>query len=69
MNEPILPDLPEGFYLATSDKKRSRMYERYNGKWTNEYGVWCEDPRSLPWNSYTLHSIPRFSPLPVSGMR
>ena len=58
MNEPILPDLPEGFYLATGDGEGSRVYERCNGKWTNEYGVRCEDPRSLPWNSYTLHSIP-----------
>ena len=61
MNEPILPilpDLPEGFYLATGDGEGSRVYERCNGKWTNEYGVRCEDPRRMPWHGYTLHAIP-----------
>jgi len=58
MNDPILPDPPAGFYLAIGFGERSKVYERRNGKWANEYGEWCAGPRSLPWDSYTLHSIP-----------
>jgi len=58
MNEPILPDLPEGFYLAIGDGERSKVYEHCNGKWCNYYGECCADPRSMPWHDYTIHSIP-----------
>jgi len=58
MNDPILPALPEGFYLAMGEGERSKVCEHCNGKWFNEYGTVRADPRSMPWNSYTLHSIP-----------
>jgi len=58
MNDPILPDLPEGFYLAIGDEERSRVYERCGGKWRNEHGAGCVDPRCMPWHGFTLLPIP-----------
>jgi len=58
MNDPILPDLPAGGYLATGFGERSKVYERCNGKWFNYFGECCADPRSMPCHDYTIHSIP-----------
>jgi len=57
MNDPILPDLPEGFYLAIDDKASHRLYEHYTGGWHHADEP-CIDPRRMTWHGYTLHSIP-----------
>jgi len=54
MNDPILPDLPAGFYLATEDEGCPKVYERQDGRWYSDQG----DPRVRPWHGCTLHSIP-----------
>jgi len=55
MNEPILPDLPAGFYLAPVNGFAPTIFELRGGCWYDDRGSWRSDPR-IALN--TVHSIP-----------
>ena len=57
MSEPILPDLPAGFYLSLIDGGFPKVYKRHADGWNDDQGDDCADPRS-EWYGLTLHSIP-----------
>jgi len=57
MNDPILPDLPAGFYLALIDVEFPKVYMRHADGWNDDQGDDCADPRS-EWHVLTLHPIP-----------